>query len=194
MELDNNMKLSSIQYVPLNLDYIKQTKNLFITLLTWRYTMTFVTYNFINLSARMIRDTKASIKTAREASGLSRQTFDAVAKKVPEMQELDGSFVILVPIKLIDHWAEWLQNQSPKSREVWTRLYFYIYFNSCAFTSGYQDSVENIAATLKMGHSDVSHKLIELENANFLRRSNYASVAQLARCYTIPPHLKYFED
>ena len=97
--------LSSIQYVPLNLDYIKQTDNLFITLLTWRYTMTFATYSFAELTARMIRDTKASIKMAREASGFSRQTFDAAAKRVPEMQELDGSFIVLVPIKLIDHWA-----------------------------------------------------------------------------------------
>lgn len=190
----NNLTIAdeSNGYMPLTREYADETDHLLIALLTWRYTNVFVTYNLDGPSARIIRDTSLSIKDAREASGLSRQTFDKYSHAVPEKIEFDDTFIILLPFKVLDTWVEWIQQWSPKSRECWTKLFFYLYTRCCANDAGFYNSVDNIARDLKMDHSDVSRKLIELENANFICRSSFAPVVGLSRIYSIPADLKYF--
>ena len=121
------------------------------------------------------------------AQKYSRMSYNAFSKaQVAEVESCAGEFVVLMPRHAWQKWLRFLWTQSSRSWNSWTKLFCYIYFNAakhtgCAFTH----SREQFQKALGMQAADLSRKLIELEEAKFIRRTNYNADQGIARAYLL---------
>lgn len=121
---------------------------------------------------------KMSIKTVKE-------TWD----EVPTTLWLHEEFICLMPTEVFEAWSMWVNKFSPKSRNSWTKLYFYLYFKIHNTRNGlYQHSRELIAAELGMSVKDISARIKRLVQDGWLIDSRYIPHIE-AKYYTLPENL-----
>lgn len=102
-----------------------------------------------------------------------------------------------MPRHVWDKWLEFLWTKSSRSWNSYTKLFCYIYFNAAKHTGcSFTHSREQFQKALGMQAADISKKLIELEDAGFIVRTNYNADQGIARAYMIkeqwwPQYRKY---
>ena len=98
-------------------------------------------------------------------------------------------YLCLMPYPVWEKFAALIDDMPIKSKNLYTRVFLFMYFNISANSNQWGNSVENIAAALKMDHSKVSEILIWTEQKGLIERSNYASSYGLSRNYYLPREL-----
>ena len=128
-----------------------------------------------------------------QALGVSRTTFSKWWGRLgsDEVIRTEG-YLCLMPFQVWEKYAAKIQDMPAKTRNVYTKVFMYLYFNISASSNQWGNSVENIAAVLKMDHSKTSEIIIWLETNGFIERSNYASSYGLSRNYFLPK--QYWTD
>ena len=121
---------------------------------------------------------------AQKASGMSRQSFAPYA--APDIVLCQGEFVCMMPAQVWEDWVRFLEQQDKRSWNSWTKLFCYVYFNcskhtGCTFTH----SRDQFEKELGMQPASISSKLIALEQAGFIRRTNYNADQGIARAYLL---------
>lgn len=114
-----------------------------------------------------------------QASGVSYQTILKKWKKLlANTIERPGQLVYrcetnhymcFMPFAVWDVFADAMTDLKSKTRNIYTRVFLYMYMNISAFNNQWGNSIENIAAQLKMDHSTVSEIMIWLEERGFLK-------------------------
>ena len=136
-----------------------------------------------------------------EAIKVSRKTFNAWWKKLAsKVKEINNSifwvatfstdkFMCFMPFEVWDKFAEVIEDLAPKTKNIYTRVYLYIYMNISAQKGLWGHSIEAIARELKMNHSLVSSIVINLEECGLIERSSYSAEEGMSRKYALPEAL-----
>lgn len=125
------------------------------------------------------------------AQKYSRMSYNAFCKApVTEVEKVVDEFVVLMPRHVWQKWLEFLWTKSSRSWNSWTKLFCYVYFNAAKHTGcSFTHSREQFQAALGMNAADISKKLIELEEAKFISRTNYNADQGIARAYLLNDRL-----
>lgn len=125
------------------------------------------------------------------AQKYSRMSYNAFGKaQVAEVEKVADEFVVLMPQHVWQKWLEFLWTKSSRSWNSWTKLFCYVYFNAAKHTGcSFTHSREQFQVALGMNAADISKKLIELEEANFISRTNYNADQGIARAYLLNDRL-----
>lgn len=125
------------------------------------------------------------------AQKYSRMSYNAFVKPVvAEVEKVADEFVVLMPQHVWQKWLEFLWTKSSRSWNSWTKLFCYVYFNAAKHTGcSFTHSREQFQTALGMNAADISKKLIELEEAKFISRTNYNADQGIARAYLLNDRL-----
>ena len=125
------------------------------------------------------------------AQKYSRMSYNAFSKaQVAEVEKVADEFVVLMPQHVWQKWLEFLWTKSSRSWNSWTKLFCYVYFNAAKHTGcSFTHSREQFQTALGMNAADISKKLIELEEVNFISRTNYNADQGIARAYLLNDRL-----
>ncbi len=113
--------------------------------------------------------------------------------KYDEIQVSGGEFIALIPDTVYEKWFNWVMTKNVRSRNHYTYLYFYLYFNIMHTKYGWSHSIEQMEKELNMGHGDICKRIAEFETDKLIERSPYqfnAGGFSLSRTYWIPDELK----
>ena len=125
------------------------------------------------------------------AQKYSRMSYNAFVKPaVAAVEKVADEFVVLMPQHVWQKWLEFLWTKSSRSWNSWTKLFCYVYFNAAKHTGcSFTHSREQFQTALGMNAADISKKLIELEEAKFISRTNYNADQGIARAYLLNDRL-----
>lgn len=189
--LETQMKTTQYAYdvIPLSKTIFNTyTNNFYIYLIAVKIGLYYMFYNFEEGHSNTyfkVNTTNNTKYAAREASGLSRVSFDAAYNNMPHEIKLTDEFIYLMPRNLLDDFINWLRFESglaPRAYNSYARLYCWLCFNIAA-QHKYQ-SIETLSKDLGMSTKDICHRLKVLEDAKLINRSTYVP-RMLARIYSL---------
>lgn len=107
---------------------------------------------------------------------------------------ITDDFFAFVPQSTFQKWYNFMLTKPTRSRNSYTKLYFYIYLKCMQSIGGWSHSINQLAAELSMQPSSVSRKIQEIQQEGFLERSNFIfGDVNLATTYIIPSFLSTLE-
>lgn len=134
-----------------------------------------------------------------EASGVSYQTIlkkwkkflaNTISRPGQTIYRCETNhYMCFMPFAVWDVFADEMAVLKSKTRNIYTRVFLYVYMSISAFNNQWGHSVEAIARELEMDHSTVSEIMIWLEKHGFIERSNYYAQKDIPRNYFLPKEL-----
>lgn len=121
---------------------------------------------------------------------VSRRSINPLIQEMGSWYGFNDKFIAKMPIKVFDKWYDFMLSKPPRSRNSYTRLYFYMYLKIMNCRESWSHSISQLASELDMQRSLVSSRLQELEKEGFIRRGSFIfGDVNLARVYDLPPEL-----